>query len=333
MRKIIMLSLLLLIALPALAQDAVPDPDAEPAFLTLNLEAGFTLDPFVVSVVGGGSIDASDLSEGCLGFINSNPTVKVNYTGDADFLRAFFYSSHDSVLVVHTPDDEYLCNDDANDLLLDASLDLENPPQGEYVIWVGAFWQDQQVPGFLVFTANPDMRTGMFDPGALVNREAMPDDVARIAALPRSSLGSESRLKSMTLKAEDETLTQELTVTGDIPLFDVDLGDNMTCGGFVSNSPSLVFDWSGEVDTLRLFFESDSDSTLLVLGPEDSVYCGDDSANSENLNPVVDIANPAEGVYQVYVGDFDPDTDLTGMLTITQDIELEPQTLASNHEE
>lgn len=335
MRKIIIpMMLLLLIALPTVAQDSV-DPEAEPAFLTMNLEAGFVLDPFMVTVIGGGSIHASDLSEECIGFINANPTVKVNYTGEADFLRAFFYSTHDPVLIVHTPDDDYLCNDDVSNLLLDPSLDLENPPQGEYKIWVGSFGQDQRIPGFLVFTANPQIQVGTFDLSTLVNRDQMPDEAASVQTLPRTTLGAAAMFRSApaTLDPDSENVIEEITVNGDIPLFDVNLGGGMVCGGFISDAPSYTFNWAGEAEGLRLFFESEQDSTLLVLGPDDATFCNDDFSGADNLNPLVDIPNPAAGSYQVFVGDFDPDADLTGTLTVTQETTLEPEALTANQEE
>ena len=36
---------------------------------------------------------------------------------------------------------------------------------------------------------------------------------------------------------------------------------------------------------LNVYFEGDGDATLLVLGPDDSVACSDDAAETGNLNP------------------------------------------------
>ena len=58
-----------------------------PALVTLDLAAGFPLDPTFVSVNGGGEVDASLLGPDCKGFINRNPVVTVNWTGAADLLR------------------------------------------------------------------------------------------------------------------------------------------------------------------------------------------------------------------------------------------------------
>lgn len=88
MRKATILLLALLLAVlgggVVLAQtDAGASEDAETltsaAFLTMNLRAGFPLDPFVVSLNGGGEIDASTLDPECVGFITEAPTFAVNW--------------------------------------------------------------------------------------------------------------------------------------------------------------------------------------------------------------------------------------------------------------
>jgi len=61
---------------PSGQNDAVDMVDVEhSAFLSLDLAAGFPLDPFFVSVNGGGDLDASTLSDECTGYINELPIV------------------------------------------------------------------------------------------------------------------------------------------------------------------------------------------------------------------------------------------------------------------
>ena len=43
------------------------------AFITINPEAGFPLDPFIVSLQAGGPVDASTVAKGCRGFLTKNP--------------------------------------------------------------------------------------------------------------------------------------------------------------------------------------------------------------------------------------------------------------------
>ncbi len=127
--------------------------------MTLDLAAGFPLDPTFVSVNGGGEVDASLLGPDCKGFINRNPVATVNWTGAAEMLRAFFYSDSDSTLVVLTPDGKLVCNDNANEQLLDPVLDIKNPVPGKYRIWVGSAADRQRIPGILVLTAKPETST------------------------------------------------------------------------------------------------------------------------------------------------------------------------------
>ena len=127
-----------------------------PALVTLDLAAGFPLDPTFMSLNGGGEVDASLLGPDCKGYINRNPVATVNWTGAADMLRAFFYSDSDSTLVVLTPDGKLVCNDNANEQLLDPVLDIKNPVPGKYRIWVGSAANRQRIPGILVLTTKPE---------------------------------------------------------------------------------------------------------------------------------------------------------------------------------
>jgi len=150
------------------AATAVPATEPGTAFITVNPAAGFPLDPFLLSLQGGGSVEASTLSEGCTGYIPANPTVTVDYKGKADLLRAFFFSDGDPVLVVQTPDGSYLCNDDTSRLVLDPTVEIAKPVQGRYNVWVGSAVKTDLVPGFLVFTARADLDAARLALGSLV---------------------------------------------------------------------------------------------------------------------------------------------------------------------
>ncbi len=103
------------------------------AFIAISPQAGFPLDPFLVSLQGGGPVDASTVSDGCNGFVAEAPAVTVDYQGEADLLRAFFLSNGDTTLVVQTPDGDFLCNDDTHPLLLDPSIVITAPVQAPTV--------------------------------------------------------------------------------------------------------------------------------------------------------------------------------------------------------
>jgi hypothetical protein len=101
----------------------------------------------------------------------------------------------------------------------------------------------------------------------------------------------------------------------------------LTCAGSISPVPSYSFTWVGPSQRLRLFLEALKDSSLAIVTPDQQVLCGMNSA-AGNLNPLVDIAAPGPGQYQVYVAAMEPDTVVGGRLTITGDLKAAPATLA-----
>jgi serine protease Do len=327
--------LVLALTSTTLAQgETAADSQAPAAYVTINLAAGFPLDPFFVSVNGGGEVDASTLAADCVGYINTAPTVTVNWTGEADFLRAFFASVHDPVLVVETPRGDYLCNDDANALLLDPVVRIDQPAAGRYNVWVGSYAADQLLPGVLVLTARPQVNLGTFALGNFIRRAAIPEELPKLEGLQRGAPALLKALENLEqagvtiaeLKAGFETLVQQVTNEGTVPAFEIP-GREELCNGLVTISPDYVFDWSGEADQLRIFFEGDGDATLLVHTPDGLFLCNDDARGLATLNPLVDIPDPAAGRYSVFVGRVNPAEPVTGDLTVTESSELTPAVL------
>lgn len=348
MRIVILLILTALLGLPggsiALAQTDAGNDLTPAAFLTMNLKAGFPLDPFVVSLNGGGEVAASTLDEACVGFIPAAPSLTVAWEGEVEAFDIFYYSDFDPTLVVQLPDGSYLCNDDAGDNLLDPELTIEAPAEGRYNLWVGSYDEGQLIPGFLVITANRTVSVNDFDPGALVKRSPIADEVqpANVVgadavqstltgeveagdAVAASRTAGQAAIPDVELVGGDTPITATLVVSGETPVFTIlDKDDNGTvCSGLVSGAePEFIFRYSGDSDDLRVFFEGSADTSLIVVG-EELVVCSDDSAEGENGNPVVDISNPS-GLYGVWVGRFDPTTPVTGTLTIVEETSVAP---------
>ena len=131
-----------------------------------------------------------------------------------------------------------------------------------------------------------------------------------------------------TLDAAIASLVTEITAEGDFPAFDIEL-DELVCNGYVPTTANLIVAADGSTENLRIFFESEQDATLIVLGPDDQVWCNDDAAAGANLNPLIDIAAPAAGNYAVYVGRLGLDEPITGTLTVTTAADIAPAELAS----
>ena len=324
--------LALLMATAALAQDnAATDEDVPAAYITLNLDAGHPLDPFLVSVNGGGDVDAATLSEECSGYVTADPTVTLNWSGEADFVEVFFYSDHDPVLVIQTPYGEFLCNDDANAQLLDPVVQIDAPATGRYSIWAGAANEGHLLPGILVLTTRPELNVGTFALGELVRRKSIPEEPAELEDLQDEAGALLEAIESLdieavALEAGMEAVVQDVTSEGEIPAFEAPT-NNLRCTGFVADTPDYVFEWSGETDVLRLFFEGDGDATLVVATPDSGFICNDDAYAYSTLNPLVDILNPAEGRYSVFVGHLNPAEPVTGSLTIIESTETAPAVL------
>ena len=307
--------------------------DDRVALATIDLQAGFPLDPTFISVNAGGDLNAAVIDSDCAGYINTQPVVTVNWTGEAEFVKAFFVSNDDPTLVIVGPDGEIYCSDDANDQLLDPVIELENPAPGQYRIWAGSYVRNQLIPGVLVMTANPDVNLGTFDLGSFIQRPLLPE----VAPEPEPAVDRETLLanveeriaKAQLQKLGAPTGTVAVTADGEIALFQLPL-DNPACNGLVNEDPDHVFEWAGAAETLNVYFEGDGDASVLVLGPDESVTCNDDSAETGNLNPQVILNNPVAGTYAVWVGRINPESPVVGTLIVTGDGSAVPAMLEAD---
>ena len=307
--------------------------DEKAALVTIDLQAGFPLDPTFVSVNAGGDLNSAVIDADCAGYINTQPVVTVNWTGEAELVEVFFVSNDDPTLVIVGPDGAIYCSDDANDQLLDPVIELQNPMEGQYRIWAGSYARGQLIPGVLVMTANPDVNIGTFDLGSFIQRPLVPEVLeAPAPAVDMESIQAEieARIaKTQLQKLGAPAGSVEITAEGTIPLFQLEL-DNPTCNGLVAENPDHVFDWSGAAELLNVYFEGDSDATLLVLGPDKSVACSDDSAETGNVNPQVIVSNPVAGTYAVWIGRINPESPVAGTLFITTDGSAVPAMLEAD---
>lgn len=325
---------------PSGQNDAVDMADVEhSAFLALDLAAGFPLDPFFVSVNGGGDLDASTLDDECTGYINEMPIVALDWLGETKEAHVFFHSDQDPTLVIQMPDGSYLCSDDAHEGLLDPTVTIENPPAGQYHIWVGSYDEGQLLPGVLVITTKSDFNVGSFSlngfvrRGQIANRQTEVETYLPEAGKLRAAVTSalEKAAKSApVLDAKSQVLTKTVTAAGENPAFLLPASDNSpsgTCTGLVGQEAGALVNLASKVSSLALFFEADADTSLVVIAPNGDLHCVDDSADGANRNPMLTLENPDQGVYAVLVGRFDPTSPVTGTLTVDISGKLEPAVL------
>ncbi len=299
---VIMLSLLFL-AFAVQAQDFAPGDDLTTASVTL--EAGFVLDPYLVRVLGGGSMPAADVDESCPGFVRPEPNFTLNWSGETAELHLLTYSDDDMVLVVEIPGGDIVCNDDADLSVLDALVTLEQPAAGEYKVWVGAFEADMPTVGFLVVT-EVSLELNDLDLMPLLLRDEDPAvaDVVMLEIEEVAVFGVDN------LRAGFDAVRVPAAGGGDLAISTVETG-NDACAGFASVVPTYSFSLAGESEGVRVIFETEEESSLVVLAPDGEFLC--DGA-------AVDIERPIAGEYDVFVASVSPDAIVTGTLTLTEDL-------------
>ncbi len=129
------------------------DYSQSPNYGAQSLSAGFTPDPFQVNLTSGGSVNASYLGGGCVGYATSAPDFRLNWSGSSARLRIFFVAStagQDATLIVNTANGTWMCNDDYGGP--NPMVEINNPPAGQYDIWVGSYQSGQYIGGTLKIT-------------------------------------------------------------------------------------------------------------------------------------------------------------------------------------
>jgi len=127
-----------------------PDSSATAAYGEIDLSSGFRGDPYTVSVLAGGSIDASTVDDSCSGRIASAPDFQITYDAGSLPLTIGATSNGDVTLVVNGPDGQWYCDDDSGGSN-DAELTFRRPRSGVYDIWVGSYGGDS-IPAELFFS-------------------------------------------------------------------------------------------------------------------------------------------------------------------------------------
>ena len=308
---------------------ASADPATDTTFASVDLRAGFILDPYLLPVVGGGDAAASDVQKGCNGFVSTTPDVVVNWSGEAAQLSFFVYSDADPVLVIQQPDGSFVCNDDAGLRTIDPLVVIKNPAEGAYKIHVGTAVEGEPVLGFLATTALTldDAKLAELDLRPMLTRRERPKPQPLPQLDPSTLLTAQTPIfGSVDLQTGFNPVQTFAAGGGDIAAFTVK-DKQLVCAGFVSLVPSYSFTWTGKGEALRLLFDARKDSSLAVVTPDQDVLCNMNAAGG-NLNPVLDIPAPIEGAYKVYVAAMQPNTVVAGRLTITGDTKAAPAKLA-----
>ena len=88
------------------------------------------------------------------------------------------------------------------------------------------------------------------------------------------------------------------------------------CAGFVANNPDFKLNYTAGSLPLIISVASNSDTTLVINGPDGRWYCNDDGGNGHN--PSVRFNNPQSGRYDIFVGTYRAGTPAPGRLHISE---------------
>ena len=90
------------------------------------------------------------------------------------------------------------------------------------------------------------------------------------------------------------------------------------CAGYISGNPDarLIFTTDGDLP-LIISVDADSDTTLVVNGPDGSFRC-DDDGGVNGLNPSIRYERPQSGRYEIWVGSYRSGVNARGRLHISE---------------
>ena len=302
------------------AQKATLDPTADPNYGTWTL-AEYP-DPFILTIDAGGDVDASaaDVGAGCVGYVTGNPDLKFDFGGGT--LRAFFASTGDTTLIMYKPDGSYVCNDDG--VGANPVIDVANAAAGTYSLWIGTYSSGGLIPGHLVIT------TGELLPGALVSdllgsaSSSSSTSTTTTTTTNTGGLNPASPATFTTLELapgfQPDPTEVDMVAGGGVNVGTMGLGPE--CRGFVASPPDVTVNYSADGRFLRIFFQSQADTTLVVGLPDGTFTCNDDF--SGRLDPLIDIEAPAAGAYNIWVGTFSATDTAQGTLVLSNGNTLDP---------
>lgn len=266
---------LLLVAPAAQAQDTA----APATYGNVRLSSGFTPDPHTVSLTAGGSIDASTIGSPCTGSIARAPDYELTYTAGSLPLYIYATASSDTTLVVNGPDGQWYCDDDSNGGA-NPQVTFNTPRSGTYDIWVGTFGGG---------TASATLN---------ITEVAGNDGDETSGGYPDTSLTATYGEVSLNSGFAPDPHRVSLTAGGTIQASSV----SSSCQGSIAIAPDYQITYTAGALPLAIKTQANSDTTLVVNGPDGQWYCDDDSGGGSNAQ--VYFAKPSSGTYDIWVGTY-----------------------------
>lgn len=264
------------------------DISQPPTYGEVNLTSGFTPDPYNADVTAGGGIDASTVSQQCVGRVAGPPDYRLNWTAGSGSLPLIISatSGADTTLVINDAQGNWVCNDDGEGQGLNPAVTINQPSSGQYDIWVGTFGEDT-APATLHIS---ELQAGGPGGGSASN-----------GGSPDMSLAPTYGTVNLTSGFHPDPHRQDIQAGGELAASVV----GQQCTGYIARAPDYRVNWTAGSGNLPLIFSvaSSADTTLVVNDAQGNWLCDDDSGN-EGMNPSITIQHPASGQYDVWVGTF-----------------------------
>ena len=132
----------------------------------------------------------------------------------------------------------------------------------------------------------------------------------KLAAICLAALSAPAAAQNFDGNPNYGTVTLKSGFTPDPQVTSLRAGGNLdaanlssSCRGFITDAPDLRLHYEAGNYPLIISVASESDTTLVVNGPDGSWYC-DDDGGVNGLNPSVRFNDPSNGRYEIWVGTY-----------------------------
>jgi len=138
-----------------------------------------------------------------------------------------------------------------------------------------------------------------------LTRTALAATLATAAVTPAAAqlnFNAAPNYGTMNLEAgfDNDPRIVSLSAGGDISASNL----SSSCSGFITSAPDVRLNYTaGSVLPLIISVAANSDTTLVINGPDGQWYCNDDGGVN-GLNPAVRFNSPQSGRYEIWVGTY-----------------------------
>jgi len=299
--------ILLLSAVPVDAQSLLIG-GSDSNYGSTRLAAGFTPDPYQISVTSGGSLDVSamNLGSGCVGYATSQPDFILHLSSGSSMLRFYNIGSGDTGLVINDASGRWHCNDDSYGTT-NPTVTVNNAPQGQYDVWVTSYRSGENISSTLHITEldrHPGSETTSYSGGSSAGSGSL------------TIGGNDAYFGNVTLSPGFMPDPHSVAVTsgGSLDVSAMNLGSG--CVGYATSQPDFILHMSGQSGMLRFYVIGDGDTGLVINDASGRWHCDDDSHSG--LNPEVSIYSPPSGQYDIWVTSYQSGESIRGTLYVSE---------------